>query len=132
MSRQVVLLPSNKPFGNIQALTFCCAFLVFSSTSHAENTNDATAKLTQLGYTTGEIAKRVENYRVDGWNYLDDKHILIYAGPSRRFLITTLADCPQLNWAEHIGFTSTTSYLTKLDKLVVGVTNCRAPNFPKK
>lgn len=103
----------------LSTLLFCCANFVFSSISRGETPDTLTAKLTGLGYEQGEVVERVQNYRVDGWNYLDNKHIVIYAGPSKRFLITTMMDCPDLSWAEHIGFTSTTSALTKFDKLIV-------------
>ena len=107
------------PPGILSTLLFCCASFIFPSTSHAETADDLAAKLSKLGYAQAEAVARVPNYRVDGWNYLDDRHIMIYAGPSKRFLITTLVDCPDLSSAEHIGFTSTTSYLTKFDKLIV-------------
>lgn len=98
----------------------CCATLLFfSSIAHAEISDPLATKLNKLGYEQGETVERVPNYRVDGWNYLDDRHIVIYAGPSTRFLITTLNNCPDLSSAERIGFTSTTGHLTKFDKLIV-------------
>ncbi len=78
-----------------------------------------TDKLGKLGYAQGDVIERIEHYRVEGWNYLDDRHIVLYGGPSRRFLITTLAHCPDLSSAENIGFTSTGGHLTKFDKLMV-------------
>jgi hypothetical protein len=76
-------------------------------------------RLTKLGYARGEAVDKVQNYRVDGWNYLDDKHIMIYAGPSVRYLISTQISCSDLSSAEHIGFSSTANSLTKFDKIVV-------------
>jgi hypothetical protein len=76
-------------------------------------------RLTTLGYERGEAVEKVQNYRVDGWNYIDDKNILIYAGPSTRYLISTLTSCSDLSSAEHIGFSSTANSLTKFDKIVV-------------
>lgn len=92
---------------------------VGSSITHAETADALPAKLSKLGYEPVEPVDQVQNYRVDGWNYIDSKHIMIYAGPSKRFLITTMVDCPDLGSAEHIGFTSTASYITKFDKLIV-------------
>lgn len=107
----------------IRSRLFCYACLalssfVFSSIVHAES-KDVSTKLTELGYEQGEVVERVDNYRVNGWNYIDDRHIVIYAGPSKRFLITTLNDCRDLSSAENIGFTSTVNSLSKFDKLVV-------------
>lgn len=76
-------------------------------------------KLTKLGYARGEPIEKIQNYRVDSWNYIDDQHIMIYAGPSVRYLISTLGSCSDLATAEHIGFSSTANSLTKFDKLVV-------------
>jgi len=76
-------------------------------------------RLTKLGYAQGEAVEKVQNYRVDGWNYLDDKHIMIYAGPSTRYLISTMTSCSDLSSAERIGFSSTANSLTKFDKIVV-------------
>jgi hypothetical protein len=105
--------------GNLSALLLCCTGWIFSSIGYADTTEAVTAQLKTLGYEQGETIDRVENYRVDGWNYLDDKHIMIYAGPSKRFLITTMVNCPDLSSVEHIGFTSTVNTLTKFDKLIV-------------
>jgi hypothetical protein len=89
------------------------------SATAATPQNPLQEKLTKLGYAQGESIDRIQNYRVDSWNYIDDKHIMIYAGPSVRYLISTLTSCPDLSSAERIGFSSTASSLTKLDKLVV-------------
>jgi len=76
-------------------------------------------RLNKLGYARGEPLDRIHNYRVDGWNYLDDHHIMIYTGPSQRALITTQTACRELGSAERIGFSTTASNLTKFDKIVV-------------
>ncbi len=107
-----------------RASTVCCSgFLfftaIFSSTVYAGSDDTFLTKLNELGYEQGETVDRVEHYRVNGWNYIDDRHIVIYAGPGHRFLITTLTDCRDLSSAENIGFTTTTNSLTKFDKLIV-------------
>ena len=100
--------------------TGCVLFnIIFSSTVYADPAKNFDTKLSKLGYEQGEMVDRVDHYRVQGWNYIDDRHIVIYAGPSKRFLITTLIDCRDLSSAENIGFTTTTSSLTKFDKLIV-------------
>lgn len=107
------------------AFAWCCTAILmlsntlFSSIVHAETGKTLVSKLSALGYEQGEAVDRIEHYRVDGWNYIDDQHIVIYAGPSNRFLITTLIHCRDLSSTEHIGFTTTTNSLTKFDKLVV-------------
>lgn len=104
----------------IAKIALACALMFqLSSMAHAETAEDLNAKLGKLGYVQGDVVERVENYRIDGWNYLDDEHIVIYAGPSKRFLITSMINCPDLSSAENIGFTSTVNFVTKFDKLIV-------------
>lgn len=111
--------PSITPSVALSTLLLCCPSYLFSSISYAETQDNLTTQLSKLGYEQAETVERIPNYRVDGWNYLDDRHIVIYAGPSQRFLITMLINCPDLSSAERIGFTSTTRNLTKFDKLIV-------------
>ena len=105
-------------------------FAVGASLAHAEGDDNALQqKLTRLGYQSGESVDRIENYRVDGWNYLDDRHIMISAGPSRRFLIELMTNCQNLSTTERIAFTTTVQRLTRFDSLIVrgpgGITqNC--------
>ncbi len=119
MSRYALMKREATRLATLPTMLFCCANLLFSSLGHAETAEALAAKLSKLGYSEGAVVDGVENYRVDGWNYLDNKHIVIYAGPSQRFLITTMINCPDLSSSEHIGFTSTVNRLTKFDKLIV-------------
>lgn len=129
MSTRNAALPHPSKSFTKRALIICCSGFAFfsatffnaicSSTVYAEADKTFNEKLSKLGYEQGEKVDRVEHYRVNGWNYIDDRHIVIYAGPGDRFLITTLIDCRDLSSTENIGFTTTTSSLTKFDKLIV-------------
>lgn len=77
-------------------------------------------KLAKREYSQGKEVDEVSNYRVDGWNYLDEKHVILNAGPSRNYLISLTIRCTDLRSAEAIGFTSTNTRLTRFDKIVVG------------
>ena len=99
---------------------FVSSLLVGNIAMAAAADNSAlNTQLTKLGYAQGEPVDNIQNYRVDGWNYLDDRHVMIYTGPSSRALITLLTSCPELSSAERIAFTSTTRKLTKFDKVMV-------------
>jgi hypothetical protein len=74
--------------------------------------------LSDLGYRIGEPVDRIQDYKINGWNYLDDRHLLFDGGPSQKYLITLKIDCSDTRGAEHIGFTSTVSSVTKFDKIV--------------
>ena len=101
-------------------LSSCIALIALcAGVAHAETQASAAVRLQKLGYEIGENVEQVRNYRVDGWNYIDDSNIMLYAGPSKRYLITTQVRCNNLGTAENIGFSSTVGYVTKFDKLVV-------------
>lgn len=85
----------------------------------ADDETALTAKLTRLGYAPGASVEKIQGYKLDGWNYLDSKHIMIYTGPSERYLIGLMNTCHDLSTAENIAFSTTVSQLTKFDKLIV-------------
>lgn len=105
---------------NRQAICHSVAFALLFGIALGANADDTLqAHLAKLGYRQTDAVEKVQNYRVDGWNYIDSRHIVIYAGPGQRYLIGTMGDCSDLSSAENIGFTSTVNYLTKFDKLIV-------------
>ena len=88
--------------------------------AYAEDDNSALQqRLDRLGFQPGEVVDRVPNFRVNGWNYLDDSHVMIHGGPSRRFLIELRSRCQGLSTSQSIGFSATASQLTRFDNLVV-------------
>jgi hypothetical protein len=99
------------------AALLSAAFL--TGTVFAADAKTLQQKLQRLGYEQGESVEKVQDYKLDGWNYIDDQHIMIYTGPSERFLVGLMGRCHDLSTAEDIGFSSTVSQLTKFDKLVV-------------
>lgn len=82
-------------------------------------------KLAEKGYQMGEQVRRIQNYRLNGWSYVDRKHVIMNAGVSDHYLVSLRSPCIDLQSAIDIGFTTTIGSLTKNDKLIV-----RAPgNF---
>ena len=76
-------------------------------------------QLAERGYTQGEAVRDIQNYRVDGWNYLDSQHLIINTGPSDRYLVTLRTHCHALSSTESIVFTDTAGRLTRFDSVVV-------------
>lgn len=97
---------------------FLSALLVLVACANSPRTTEQI--LSDRGFQLGETVDRIKDYRISGWNYVDERHVIFNAGPSRNYLITLKIDCRDLSGAEYIGFTSTTSDVTKFDKLVVG------------
>lgn len=92
--------------------------LLLGNVAAADESPTLESRLSKLGYTQGESVQSINNYRVDAWNYIDDKHVMIYTGVSSRALLTLLSTCPELSSVEHIGFSSTAGHLTTFDKIV--------------
>ncbi|HUH37575.1 MAG TPA: DUF6491 family protein [Spongiibacteraceae bacterium] len=74
-------------------------------------------RLSDRGYRQGEAVRDIQNYRLNGWNHLDSKHIIIDTGPSRRYLVSLRVPCHELSAVETIGFTNTAGQLTKFDSI---------------
>ena len=76
-------------------------------------------KLAAHGYKLDDSVERIVNWNIDGWNYIDESHVVFTAGPSRDYLVTVVPPCSGLSSANTIGFTSTVSTVTRFDKLIV-------------
>ena len=91
--------------------------LLAACASTPEQTTEAL--LSKRGYEVAERVERIKNYRINGWNYVDDRHVIFGAGPRDNYLVTLTMGCTDLRGAEHIGFTTTTDDVTPFDQLVV-------------
>jgi len=76
-------------------------------------------KLAAKNYRLGEPVERILQYRLDGWAYLDREHVIMQTAPSTYYLVSLRGPCTGLSSAEVIAFTTTTSQLTRFDKLLV-------------
>jgi len=100
---------------------------IYSGTAQAETNNSPAAKtektlaekLAKQHLVQGEVIDSINDYSLDGWNYVDDSHIVINTGPSKRYLITLMSSCHDLSSVDNIAFTTTVNRLTKFDKLMV-------------
>jgi len=70
-------------------------------------------------YTLGKTVDRIENYRISGWNSMDDRHVIIHTSPTRSYLVTLSSPCRNLDTAENLAFSTTVGSLTRHDKLMV-------------
>jgi hypothetical protein len=76
-------------------------------------------KLAAKKLIVGDPVRRISNYRLDGWSYLDDRHIIIEAGVRDRYLVSLRQDCDDLRTAVSIGVRTYTGSLQQDDSLVV-------------
>ncbi len=75
--------------------------------------------LADKGYSMGPSIERIQQFRVNGWNYLDREHVIVTVDASRRYLVSLRVSCNSLFGAEVIAFTNTVNYLTTFDQLLV-------------
>lgn len=76
-------------------------------------------KLGEKNYRiVGEI-DRIQDYRIHGWNYIDDYHVIIQGGPSDYYLLTFNQPCLNLRGASTIAFSTTVGRVTTFDKVLV-------------
>ena len=75
-------------------------------------------RLATLGYRQGEPVKSVWQIDIDGWQYLDKRHMVLGTGPGRTYLIEFSYPCRNLNFSNRIAYSTTVGTLTTLDKIV--------------
>ncbi len=81
--------------------------------------DDPVATVMNRGYQLGEEVKRINNYTINGWQYVSDEAIIIPARPSLDYLVLLRTRCRALKHTEVIGLTSTTgSVLSNFDAIV--------------
>ena len=76
-------------------------------------------KLAKQSYQLGEPVERIQQWRLDSWAYLDREHVIMQTAPSAYYLVSLKNTCHGLSTAEDIAFTTTSSQLTRFDKLLV-------------
>lgn len=87
--------------------------------------------LEQRNLQLGESVERIPLFRASGWNDIDREHVILHSGANRRYLLTLMTPCLDLDFADRIGVnTSVSNTLTRFDSLVVerpsttGTHNC--------
>ena len=76
------------------------------------------------GYTLGASVDYIQNYKLDGWNYLNAQAIIMRSSPSERYLITLRDYCPELSSTEAIASTSTNNSMrARFDAIIVRFNN---------
>jgi hypothetical protein len=86
----------------------------------------STLKKDELKYQdyAGEPISSFWMPRQDGWSRVDDTHIVIRTQINKEYLLTITGFCPDLNFAEAIGVTSTGNTVDLFEKVIVGKDKC--------
>ncbi len=101
---------------------FLVAMLALVATACASTPPDAeplAVRLSDMGYEMLGPVERVNEYRIDGWQYVDDYHTIFEAGRSEYYLLSFNQRCTGLRSAFTIGFTDRVGRLSRFDSVLV-------------
>ena len=100
-------------------LCFLLTFGLFSCGGTPDKPLSLEDELESREFLIGKPVDSIRNYRVNGWNYIDDMYIMVTSGVSDEYLIGFGSSCREVKWASNIAFTNTAGRLTKSDKIIV-------------
>lgn len=66
-----------------------------------------------------EEANHLVNFNIRGWQYVNRQNVVLEDGPRTRYLVELTSTCPNLQFAQRIGFTSYGRMVRKSDYIVV-------------
>ncbi len=80
----------------------------------------------KLDYTdyAGEPVKSFYMNNFDGWSPVSKDQVVIWSGMNKGYLITVTGYCPDLQFANAIGVTSTANTVDRFEKVIVGRDTC--------
>jgi len=101
------------------ALPLACTVTLLACTATPGRQPTIEQELTRRNFQVGERVERIQQWRIDGWSYLDRQHVIMQTAPSTYYLVSLKNACYGLSTVENIAFTTTSSQLTRFDKLLV-------------
>lgn len=111
------------PVVAVSMLLVACAgapAVVGSRSAGAPGGEETLAKrLDEMGYSDKKEIRRLSNFRLNGWNYVDNYHVVINFSPRKHYLIQFRTACYDLRSASSIGFKTTMSSVSRGDRLIV-------------
>lgn len=75
-------------------------------------------RLGKRGYRQAEAVDSIPGFRLSGWNYVDEYHIQVDAGPGHDYLLSFTLSCRDLETADRIGHTTTAGTLGRHDRIL--------------
>jgi hypothetical protein len=78
---------------------------------------------------TGERKVFLWLNNIDGWNSIDDEHIVLYGGAKEAALVTIFGTCPGLSYAESIAVKAPLRYV---DKSALGTIFYDTPGYTNR
>ena len=107
-------------FLGIAVLMAVSALPACATSSDAAKQKAVDDQLAKRGWRAGEEVRSVNGYRVQGFQSVDDRHVILDAGRTRQYLITTMNPCSDLQYDERLRVsTNVANELTTLDTVYV-------------
>ena len=108
-------------------MRLAASFLLFlsilsgcSGTGEAPEANKSVEEiLAEKNLQIVEEIDKVVAFNVNGWLYVNRRNVVLRDGPSRYYLVELNSSCPNLEFAQTIGFTSFGRVVRKLEFIVV-------------
>ena len=76
-------------------------------------------RLDELGYSDKAEIKRLSQFRLNGWSYVDNYHVVINSSPSKHYLVRFRTRCHDLRQATGIAFKTTVGSVSRGDKMIL-------------
>jgi len=121
----------------MRIVKFAFVVAVLSLTACAASSERASVeeRLAELGLQrAGQDSAAIPRYRINGWTYLNDEHIVITAGVNDRYLLELQRGCFDLRSSFSIAFQTATSRVDRFGRIVyrsriAGTQTCRILNI---
>jgi len=103
------------------ATTLVAAALLGGCTSFLQKLN--APKLSYTEYA-GEPVKSFYMHDMDGWSPVSKDQLVVWSGINEAYLLTVKGYCPDLQYANAVGVTSTGNTVDRFEKVIVGRDKC--------
>ena len=90
-----------------------------SSTGGVSDEEAISAALDRLDVDRDGVVNMVSNFRITGWQSINDRNLIITAGMHNHYLVTLSIPCPDLNFAFNIALDTRTGALSRGDYVIV-------------
>jgi len=98
---------------------------LLASACGALQRNEREPSLAKYEPYIGEPIRGFTSYRLDSWQSIGREQLILWTGVNEAYLVTVWNTCPELQFAETIRVTSTTSEVSTFDQVLVGKDRCQ-------
>ncbi|OGT33273.1 MAG: hypothetical protein A2W28_05120 [Gammaproteobacteria bacterium RBG_16_51_14] len=103
----------------IIAIIFCDLLLTgCAGTAGKMEKPDLEQRLTDLGYSDRQPINSISEYQLDGWQYVDEQHLIINSGPGVHYLVELHDICYDMRYADNIRFNTSINRLMTGDQVI--------------